>query len=1223
MAPKQKIPAPIDRPLSRAYLREFTGWSTAYPPGVSDPTSLRVMENVQINRDGSVRVRPGLRYLSYATPPVDADDTTTPGVAVDSRLVGTHEAFYLNDGTKAYLFAVREDDETVGFRVLVLASDGAIVRRLADTGVEFELPQGEAALNFTAETTYVKYLQIDNKIFALSNAGETMRMFSVSDSKWAKTLGPVTRPGWNVDDKLAVVHPDAAWVNNGTLTGQRTNLVPNPSFETNLSYWGTANTAVRDGSVAVPGAGSVSMRENTEPTLTNLHPSPLYSVATTGLGGWWASTRSDGIWVEGSYLHLSSNNSIAAGADFYAGSNNWRATPGQAYYVSLDLGFVDDVKRWGVLVRFYGSNGAQVGSDWQPMYDNSFSVGRKSTGPVTAPAGAVWGRLYLVGRSNGNAGYVRFRNIRVSKYGEGTSMFSGSSGAGYYWTGAVNNSASVYQPAATLDAWTSTMPVVGGESYVASASFRSASTARTCQVRITWYNSAGSVLGANTSAGVADAAGSWVRESVVATAPSGATTARISLYVLAVGRGEYHYVDAVQFEQAAALGAYFDGGTADTTDTKYDWSGTAHNTVSTEKIYTSASSVPAAETPTAATLVANTAAANVYNFGFFYTFANEVGESAASQISVIRTQRPWSSWRWETPNTNGEPSGTNTSDPTLVADQLVASMPAEVFEVAQAEGAVAWHLYMLTWSDQDPIPVAALRIATTPITASSTHAAAGWARATPQMSSAGETLAPLPTLANRYNYSDPSRGGQGLVAADRMVLVNDPTAAAVIRWTSNQQGEYTNFTAAKGGGYKTLTSGNLFVPACVKLWQNPQSVDTLTVLCQGTDGHSTGYYMAPAQVASQSEATNIMGFEETTATPGTTSPYGCEVANNALYHPLDTELVKSTASNYNINHSSLTDLIRNRWAGLQAKHHIVSSFHDNRLYYLVHNPNGGPLADGCRGNELWVLDISKEGGNSWSRWLVQGVSLRKIEFGGRTYMSVVRPDGIYYLDPRYDRDDVVDPDTLEVTAEFIPWRLETNTQGANRAHDAWCHLQQANVVVGNFLGHLRYGIRGRDLHGRAVEVAKVIHDDGTDSLLTGDTWDLEDYLLIQADLKEWFFFAESVPEELPAWTTNSGYTDGERVTDGGAAFVCIGPVGIGGLPPAEDPGHWGGLDPWPVQRSTGQISLVQYRYTPVSVNVGYEYGSVETFEYGRAGNAMADRTTDNGVPMPYLDTGRP
>ena len=43
MASKAQTPPPIDKPLARAYLRKFTGWSTAYPPGTSDPTSLRVM----------------------------------------------------------------------------------------------------------------------------------------------------------------------------------------------------------------------------------------------------------------------------------------------------------------------------------------------------------------------------------------------------------------------------------------------------------------------------------------------------------------------------------------------------------------------------------------------------------------------------------------------------------------------------------------------------------------------------------------------------------------------------------------------------------------------------------------------------------------------------------------------------------------------------------------------------------------------------------------------------------------------------------------------------------------------------------------------------------------------------------------------------------------------------------------------------------------------------
>jgi hypothetical protein len=49
---------------------------------------------------------------------------------------------------------------------------------------------------------------------------------------------------------------------------------------------------------------------------------------------------------------------------------------------------------------------------------------------------------------------------------------------------------------------------------------------------------------------------------------------------------------------------------------------------------------------------------------------------------------------------------------------------------------------------------------------------------------------------------------------------------------------------------------------------------------------------------------------------------------------------------------------------------------------------------------------------------------------------------------------------------------------------------------------------------------------------------------------------------------------------------------------------------------------VQYRYAPVSVNVGYEYGSVETFEYGRD-VALAASNTANGIPVPALDARRP
>lgn len=836
MPPKKQLPAPIDRPLSRAYLRQFTGWSTAYPPGVSEPTSLRIMENVRVNRDGSVGVRPGLKHLSY-----NGDSSDPFGLGFE--LVGTHETFFLDDGSKALLFAARTlvsppvgpPEPRVAFFVAFYdPTDTAMpyrVRSLDDAG--FALPTDFIDITFSPDTTYVSYVQIDNKVLALSNNGEPALLFFVGAAKRAKKL------------------------------------------------------------VALPGP--------------------------------------------------------SAGTSF----------------------------------------------PWPVGYDPH--------DPTTGAQGAP---------------------------------------------------------------------------------------------------------------------------------------------------------PTLNLPDHAWLAAGFTG-------------------------------TPVYVTPTANTLISSSDAANVYSMAAFFTFANELGESAASEVVTVKMQRPWSGWQWLAPNASDEPDpATPTTDPTQCADQLVLRVSTDQFDANLAAGATKLNVYAATWRpDQDPQPIEAVLVGSRDLTdvgpagsPADSHGFpldgidAGWVQITPAVPSTGVTV-PIPNAANRRNWTVPPTAGQGLVAADRLVLVYDPVNQGQIRWTANQQGDYLDFSASRGGGYKTLTSGNLMVPACVKLWQNPQSADTLTILCMGSDGHSTGYYMAPAQVASQSEATNVMGFEETTATPGTTSPFGCEVANNALYHPLDTQLMKSTATNYNINHKSMTDLVRNQWARLANKDQIVSCEHDSRLYYIVHNPDGAELEAGCMGNEIWVLDIAAKA-PTWSRWLIQASALRTLEVLGQVYLSVVRPDGIFYLDEEYHVDDFVNtvPGHEGVGQHTIAWRLETNTQGANRAHDAWAHLQQANIQVGNFRGTMKYGVRGRNIHGKTVVAEKVIR-----SVDTGDDlpFDLEDFLLIRHDLRDWFFYAEAVFE-----------------------------AGLY-LP------------------SSGQVNLVQYRYTPVTVNTGYEFGSVETFEYGRAANDEADRTTVNGVPMPFIDTGRP
>lgn len=804
MPPKAKMPAPIDRPLSRAYLREFSGWSTAYPPGASQPTSLRKMENMLINREGSIRVRPGLRRFY-------------PRVAGQLPNVGTFEPFYLNDGRKAWLFAVR-DMGAVTFQAMTTvpaSSDPFEMEAFAldHPSIAFDLSVSGTP-SFTLATTYVKYLQIDNKIIALSNAGEPLIVFHVGATKKVLNLETITYP-----------QPDG----------------------------------------------------------------------------------------------------------------------------------------------------------------------------IVASAPAVYQPTYT-------------------------------------WAANVNGEQEVDPPA--------------------------------------------------------------------------------------VAQG--HYPN---------------------------------------------------------TLISSDPALNTYNYGFFFTYSNELGESTASDVRLVKAQRGWGAW--STDGLTGiDPTyapGPNAGSPAPNVNQFgdmlivaVGETAAAGYNSALAQGATSINIYMFTWSDQDSVPVEAGLVGTLPMAAGMTPGMDGFIRVTPVTTF--QSTVPLPNAVNRYNSTTPSKATNGIVASDRMVLVGDPTAAAVIRWTTNEQGNYLNFSPGKGGGYKTLTSGNMQVTAAVKLWQNPQSADTLTILNLGTDSYSTSYYMAPAQVASQSDATNIMGFEETTATPGTTSPYGCEVANNTLYHPLDHELMKSTASNYNINHKSMTDLIANKWKALEDKQKIVSSVHDNRIYYLVNNPEGAAVPDHCNGNEVWVLDLAAEGG-SWSRWLTPGVSLKRVELGGQSMMALVQPTGFYAFDPTYIYDDVPGAGTSVVPVN-IPWSLETNTQGANRAHDAWAHLQQVGISLGNFFGRVRWGVKGWDLHGRKVEIEKITSagDQLPDDKLP---FDLEDQLRVARDMKEWFFFASSVES-------------------------------------TEFPGP---------EQSAGQITLVQYRYTPVSVNVGYEHGSVETFEYGRD-VAVVTSNTDNGVPTPVNDQRR-
>ena len=979
MAGKAQTPPPIDRPLSKAYLRKFTGWSTAAPPGTSDPTSLRVMHNCSVDSDGSLRIRPGLQHVLNEPAPGD--------------IVGTFEHFYTTDGRKAILFAYRDigDGGKVKFCTAVYNSAAHVFD--LDATLTTHFPGAvSATLAFNSSCTYVKYVQIDNRILALSDSGEPFRVFWVGSSPKAKKITAITKPTYELADALTVIEPDDTW-RYGTIT--RTNRFPDPR-----------------------------------------------AVAVT---------------------------------------------------------YFDDRYGWGVVKGVFG-----------------------------ADIGGVSGLRTYVASINSNGG--------GSGTGRGIDLFEATDYA-------------------APRAGKTGCPVVAGQTITVSAWVYS-TKACTMQASARAYTGTAWVGAAVAGAAASLAANVWQRFSVTITIPDTATDLCATFMTtnsVSWAANDEVRVSGVLFEAAGAVGTYFDGTTANgSVGVTPRWKGATNASWSMLLANNSSQNfIPSPTVPTTSTLISSDSTKNTYSFGYFYSFNNEIGETPVSRITVVKGQRRWTGWN------------VDAADDRLSPDQLVAIIPKTVYDAAIAQGAISWNLYFVTWSDQDSVPVEGVLIKTVDMEGK-THDRAGWTAHTPLLQGLDGQHA-LPNPNDTDNFTDPSTAGQGLVAGDRLVLVYDKLQAARIRWSSNQQGDYLNFSASKGGGYKTLTSGNLFIPACVKLWQNPQSVDTITVLCQGLDGYGTAYYMSPGTaVTTQTQQAAIMGFEETTATPGTVSPYGCEVMNNALYHPLDNNLMKSTASNYNINHATMADPIENLWrqVSLANKRKMVSCAMSPHLYYLVQSPVGKIDAPDANGNQVWVCDTAQS--NIWSCWDVEGTSLRKLEINGLLYMAITSGPSIFVFNPEKDNDDIWDDEWVE---EGIPWEIVTNTQGANRAHDMWATLQQANVTFGNFTGECVYGVRGVDVNGKEVDVSKhYVSAKHSHSPL--DRYDQSDFLLIRRIMMEWEFYWRSADR--------------------------------------------------PKNRSYGSISFVQFRIAPASVNVGYEYGSIESFEYG-----TRDAQYFNGVPYPNADTRTP
>lgn len=294
-------------------------------------------------------------------------------------------------------------------------------------------------------------------------------------------------------------------------------------------------------------------------------------------------------------------------------------------YVAARLDLTSITASHNVKARFEFYTSAKVLVSTSAQTGALATIGTNYVPSVQAPANTAYVKLRLdfyngTGNPNANAtvlfnnvmvtwadtaaaiGSMRTNQIRNPSFEVGTTRWSAAGNCtiarsttvgGFAGTAALRLTKTVAGQNG-MTAAHSAVAVVGGSSYRVSCYSRAATTARYSLIVLSWLDSAGATLAINTGTAKRNATGAWTRHNITATAPSNAVT--VGIY-FTVGSGveddwpqdgEQHYLDAVLMESGTNLKPYFDGATPTAGGYTYAWSGTAHDSTSTETASSSA-----------------------------------------------------------------------------------------------------------------------------------------------------------------------------------------------------------------------------------------------------------------------------------------------------------------------------------------------------------------------------------------------------------------------------------------------------------------------------------------------------------------------------------------------------------------------------------------------------------------------------------------------------------
>lgn len=114
-------------------------------------------------------------------------------------------------------------------------------------------------------------------------------------------------------------------------------------------------------------------------------------------------------------------------------------------------------------------------------------------------------------------------------------------------------------------AFASAMRVRSGSQYTVLASLRAATTGRTVNAGVKWYNQAGGVISLQYGSNVTDTTGGYTQATATFTAPAGAYAAHALARIVAPGAGEVHRLDEVSLHAGAST-TWTQGGYRPTAD---------------------------------------------------------------------------------------------------------------------------------------------------------------------------------------------------------------------------------------------------------------------------------------------------------------------------------------------------------------------------------------------------------------------------------------------------------------------------------------------------------------------------------------------------------------------------------------------------------------------------------------------------------------------------------